>query len=153
MGSWLPSTYADCISINHPAAHWCVALLLEVPTKEGHVLHVCPEENVERIANDGHGADCSVEEDISQHPGDQPAWRAELSGFPDEVGRRLIDPPTPDQAIIIRDAIGLRKRTELCPNDIERRRELGKRLVHARGSAGSISPLLPPAQPSEPVLE
>lgn len=66
---------------------------------------------------------------------------------------RLIDLPTPDQAIIIRDAIGLRKRTELCPNDLERRRELGKRLSQARGSAGSISPLLPPAQPSEPVLE
>ena len=55
--------------------------------EEGHVLHVCPEENVERIANDRDGANCSVEEDISQHPGDQPAGRAELPGFPDEVGR------------------------------------------------------------------
>jgi len=71
----------------------------------------------------------------------------------DEGCLRLIDLPTPDQAIIIRDAIGLRKRTELCPDDLERRRELGKRLAQARGSAGSISPLLPAAQPSEPVLE
>src|SRR6476619_4589125 len=83
----MASAYADGISINHPAVHWRVALFLEVPTKEGHVLHVCPEENVERIANDGDGADCSVEKDISQHPGDQPAWRAELMSFPDEVGR------------------------------------------------------------------
>jgi len=50
---------------------WRVALFLQMPTKEGQVLHVGPEQNVESVPNDGDGTDCSVEEDISQHTGDQ----------------------------------------------------------------------------------
>src|SRR5262245_2903572 len=52
-----------------------------------------------------------------------------LQDADDEGCLRLTDLPTPDQAIIIRDAIGLRKRAELGPAELERRRALGKRLA------------------------
>jgi hypothetical protein len=71
----------------------------------------------------------------------------------DEGCLRLVNLPTPDQAIIIRDVIGLRKRTELAPAELERRRALGKLLAQVPGSPISITPLPNPVQPSEPVLE
>src|SRR5262245_32908770 len=71
----------------------------------------------------------------------------------DEGCLRLIELPTPDQAIIIRDVIGLRKRTELGPSELERRRGLGKLLAQAQGSPSSLSPLPTPGEPTEPVLE
>jgi hypothetical protein len=71
----------------------------------------------------------------------------------DEGCLRLIDLPTPDQAIAIRDVIGLRKRTELGPAELERRRGLGKLLSQAQ-RLPSLPTLLPtPAQPSQPDLE
>ena len=71
----------------------------------------------------------------------------------DEGCLRLIDLPTPDQAIIFRDAIGLRKRAELGPVELKRRRVLGKRLAQAQGSASSPSSLPTPAQPNGSVFE
>jgi len=64
-----------------------IGLFVQVPAKEGHVLHVGPEQNVERIAHNWDRADRGVEEDVGEHPRNQPAWRAELPGFPDEIGR------------------------------------------------------------------
>ena len=43
--------------------------------------------NVERIAHNRDRADRGVEEGVRQHPRNQPVWCAELSGFPDEIGR------------------------------------------------------------------
>jgi hypothetical protein len=71
----------------------------------------------------------------------------------DEGCVRLMDLPTPEQASIIRAVIGLRKRAELGPAELERRRALGKRLAHGHGSASSPSPLPTPTQESEPILE
>src|SRR6478735_8811282 len=63
------SAHLHGISINHSAAHRRrIALFLQMPTKQCHVLHIGPEQNVKSVANDGDGADCSVQEDISQHP-------------------------------------------------------------------------------------
>ena len=71
----------------------------------------------------------------------------------DEGCLRLIALPTPDQAIIIRDAIGLRKRAELSPGELERRRAVGKQLAQAQGTASSVSPLPTPIQQSEPIFD
>ena len=82
------ASYADGISIDHRAAHGLrIALFLQVPSKEGHVLHVEPEQNVERIAHNRDRADRGVEKGVRQHSRNQPVWCAELSGFPDEIGR------------------------------------------------------------------
>src|SRR5262245_597536 len=40
----------------------------------------------------------------------------------DEGSVRLHQLPTPDQADVIRDVLGIRKRTELAPEELERRR-------------------------------
>jgi hypothetical protein len=52
---------------------------------------------------------------------------------------RLRHLPTPDQAFIIREALGIRKRAELDPNELERRRALGKQLAQTRGSAAPVA--------------
>jgi hypothetical protein len=57
---------------------------------------------------------------------------------------RLRHLPTPDQASIIREALGIRKRAELDPEELERRRALGKQLAQTRGS------VLPVAYRSQP---
>ena len=48
----MASTYAHGISLNHRAALGLrIALSLQMPAKEGHVLHVGSKQNVERIAH------------------------------------------------------------------------------------------------------
>lgn len=69
----------------------------------------------------------------------------------DEGCLRLIDLPTPDQAIVIRDVIGLRKRTELGHAELERRRGLEKLLAQAQRLPSSPTPLPTPAQPSHQI--
>jgi hypothetical protein len=52
--------------------------------------------------------------------------------------RRL---PTPAEAAVIREVLGIRKRTELSPEELERRRTLGKRLARRAGRANRGAPL------------
>lgn len=59
----------------------------------------------------------------------------------DEGCLRLHRLPTAAQAEVIRDVLGIRKRTELAPDELERRRALGKRLALAQGSANATGPL------------
>jgi hypothetical protein len=54
----------------------------------------------------------------------------------DEEGTlRLHRLPNPKQAELIRDVLSIRKRAELDPADLERRRVLGKRLAQGQASA------------------
>jgi len=53
----------------------------------------------------------------------------------DEGCMQLQHLPTAEQAEVIRDVLGIRKRTELSPKELERRRALGKRLTLAAGTA------------------
>ena len=55
---------------------------------------------------------------------------------------------TPDRAEVIRDVLGIRKRAELGPDELERRRALGKRLALAAGRANAGAPL-----PTQPAVE
>jgi hypothetical protein len=50
----------------------------------------------------------------------------------DEGCLRLLQLPTPKHAAFIRDALGIRKRPELSPDERERRRAQGKRLARAK---------------------
>jgi len=63
---------------------------------------------------------------------------------------RLHRLPTPEQAAVIREALGIRKRTEFTPADLERRRASMSNLSPAAGSAntsvslpGSLSDMAP----------
>jgi hypothetical protein len=48
----IASAHAHGLPLNHRASRRSrEALLLQVPAKEGHVLQVGPEQNVERVAN------------------------------------------------------------------------------------------------------
>ena len=59
----------------------------------------------------------------------------------DDEGRlRLHQLPTAEQAEVIRDCLGIRKRTELDADELERRRALGKLLALAAGRAGASTP-------------
>src|SRR5262245_6176448 len=53
----------------------------------------------------------------------------------DEGCLQLQQLPTAEQAEVIRDVLGIRKRVELGPEELERRRALGKRLALAAGMA------------------
>src|SRR5262245_9816018 len=64
----------------------------------------------------------------------------------DEGCLQLHQLPTAEQAEVIRDVLGIRKRVELGPEELERRRALGKRLALAAGlanEAGAV-PYAPP---------
>jgi len=53
----------------------------------------------------------------------------------DEGCLHLQQLPTAEQAEVVRDVLGIRKRAELGPEELERRRALGKRLALAAGMA------------------
>ena len=44
---------------------------------------------------------------------------------------------------MIREVLGIRKRAELSPQELERRRTLGKRLARRAGRPNAGGPLLP----------
>jgi hypothetical protein len=63
----------------------------------------------------------------------------------DEGCLRLVSLPTPEQAGVIRDALGIRKRMEFAPDDLERRRASMTRLALTAGRAPNEA-----ATPSKP---
>jgi len=71
----------------------------------------------------------------------------------DEGCLRLHHPPTPEQAVVIRDVLGIRKRMEFAPDDLERRRASAKRLAQVKGSSPARSPVLEPTDVTQPILE
>jgi hypothetical protein len=62
----------------------------------------------------------------------------------DEGCLRLHTLPTPEQASVIRDVLGIRKRMALAPEELERRRALGKNLAIAAGAANALAPVSQP---------
>jgi hypothetical protein len=67
--------------------------------------------------------------------------------YGDDVGSlRPQQLPTQQQAAVIRDVLGIRKRVEFSTEDLERRRALMKRVALAAGRADATSPI--PYQPS-----
>jgi hypothetical protein len=66
---------------------------------------------------------------------------------------RLHHPPTPGQAVVIRDALGIRKRMQLAPDDLERRRASAKWLAQVKGSCPARFPVLEPTDVPQPILE
>jgi hypothetical protein len=64
----------------------------------------------------------------------------------DEGSLRLHQLPTPEQAEIIRDVLGIRKRAVLSPEELERRRTL---VARARSAQGRRNGTGPPACPGE----
>jgi hypothetical protein len=64
---------------------------------------------------------------------------------------RLHHLPTPDQATVIRDVLGIRKRMELAPGDLERRRASMSRLSPAPGSANATTLVPEPLPKQEPI--
>jgi hypothetical protein len=71
----------------------------------------------------------------------------------DEGCLRLQHLPTPEQAVVIRDTLGIRKRMEFDPDEMERRRSLMKRLAQAKVLGPAGSSVLQPAPEPEPILE
>ena len=63
----------------------------------------------------------------------------------DEGCLRLHRLPTPDQATVIRDILGIRKRVEFGPAELERRRTLMKRHALAAGRPNADEDSLEPA--------
>ena len=59
----------------------------------------------------------------------------------DEGCLRLHQVVSSHQAEVVRDVLGIRKRVELGPDELERRRALGKRLALAAGRANAVAPL------------
>jgi len=59
----------------------------------------------------------------------------------DEGCLRLQQLPTQQQASVIRDVLGIRKRVEFGAEDLERRRALMKRVALAAGRADATSPI------------
>lgn len=70
----------------------------------------------------------------------------------DEGCLRLRQLPTPDQATAIREDLGIRKRMELAPSDIERRRSLMTRLRSALGQANPATPVPSPHPDTAPEI-
>jgi hypothetical protein len=66
---------------------------------------------------------------------------------------RLHQLPTSEQAEVIRDVLGIRKRTELAPDELERRRALGKRLALAPGLANATGPVPMPLREQVAILD
>jgi hypothetical protein len=71
----------------------------------------------------------------------------------DEGCLRLHHLPTPEQAAAIRDALGIRKRMDFDPDEMERRRSLMKRLAQAKVLGPAGSSVLGPTPEPEPILE
>ena len=71
----------------------------------------------------------------------------------DEGTLRLHQPPTAEQAAVIRDILGIRKRMDFSPEDLERRRASMTRLASAQGSANATSPLPQPTQERTPKFD
>jgi hypothetical protein len=66
---------------------------------------------------------------------------------------RLHHLPTPEQAAVIRDVLGIRKRMQFAPYDLERRRASMTRLAQAKVSGPAASSVLGPTPEMEPILE
>jgi hypothetical protein len=61
--------------------------------------------------------------------------------------------PTPGQAVVIRDALGIRKRMQFAPDDLERRRASIKGLAQAKISTGpAASPIPEPTPELQPIF-
>jgi hypothetical protein len=71
----------------------------------------------------------------------------------DEGVLRLHQLPTPEQADVIRDILGIRKRMELSPEDLERRRASMTALLLAQGSANATAPLPTSVRDETPILD
>jgi len=85
----------------------------------------------------------------------------------DEGCLRLFRLPTPQEAVVIREVVGLRKRVEYAPDTLERKRDSMAKAGLARGAARASSPDLAtpdavggdfapeggPAVEREPILE
>jgi hypothetical protein len=72
----------------------------------------------------------------------------------DEEGcLRLHQLPSPEQAAAIRDALGIRKKMEFTPDDLERRRASVTRLSPALRSAKASVPVPLPIRKQKPILE
>jgi hypothetical protein len=71
----------------------------------------------------------------------------------DEEGILKLHLPTPEQADAIRYVLGLRKRMEFTPDDLERRRASVSRLSPALGSGEPIAQVLESQPKPAPILE
>jgi hypothetical protein len=71
----------------------------------------------------------------------------------DEGVLRLHQLPTAEQSDVIRDILGIRKRMEFSPEDLERRRASMTRLQSAEGSANATAPLPVPTPEEAPILD
>jgi hypothetical protein len=71
----------------------------------------------------------------------------------DEGCLRLHQLPTPEQAAVIRHVLGIRKKMEFTPDDLERRRASMTRLSLAPGSANATALVSEFASEPEPILE
>jgi hypothetical protein len=71
----------------------------------------------------------------------------------DEGCLRLHHLPTPEQAVVIRDVLGIRKRMEFSPDDLARRRASAKTLAQVKGLCPARSPVLEPTDVPQPTLE
>jgi hypothetical protein len=71
----------------------------------------------------------------------------------DEGCLRLHNLPTPDQAIVIRDVLGIRKRMQFTPDDLARRRASAKTLAQVKRLRPPRSPVLEPTDVPQPILE
>jgi len=70
----------------------------------------------------------------------------------DEGCLRLHQLPTAEQADVIRDVLGIRKRVEFGAEELERRRALMKRLVHEQGLANAIGEASEPLEEEAAIL-
>ena len=70
----------------------------------------------------------------------------------DEGCLRLHQLPTREQAAVIRDALGIRKKMEFAPDDLERRRVSMTRLSPVPGSANATAPVPEPIREQAPIL-
>jgi hypothetical protein len=64
---------------------------------------------------------------------------------------RLLQLPTSEQAAVIRDVLGIRKRTEFTPEDLERRRASMSRASPALGSANRSATVRDPILVQAPI--
>jgi hypothetical protein len=63
----------------------------------------------------------------------------------DEGCLKLFDLPTPEQAVVIRHVLGIRKRMQFSAHDLERRRASMNRLAQAKISGPASSSVPDPA--------
>src|SRR6185295_17967333 len=63
------------------------AAFLKMATQQGQVLEICPEQDVEGVADDRHHPKQRIDGGVGNHASDHPARSTKLARFPDQIAR------------------------------------------------------------------